>query len=145
LGRTGYEGVWRDCDCVEGQRDHQFQHFEGRPQGVFDHKGQEYFPDGKNEEFGFLVPFNCNVQSVIGQSDDISPIQLHLHPVLQFCDNFIREVSVTDIDDDSAADVASERLHRHILDALDFAGYIHWEEQVHAFLVLLDEHLVGES
>lgn len=42
------------------------------------------------------------------------------------------------VDNDGAANIASKTLHRNILNALDFIGYIHWQIVVYRFPASLD-------
>ena len=132
-------------DGVESDGDDQLQQFEGGPQGVLNHEGQEHLAQGEDEKTGLLVPFAGDVESVVGQDHGLAAVELQHHAVLQLGDQFLGQVCVADGDDEGAADVASERLHRDVLDALDLAGHVHRQEQGRRLASFLHQDLVRKA
>ncbi len=131
-----------DGDGVEGDGDDELDEFEGRPESVFEEEGEEELPDGEDEELGLLFALDGDGDAVVFELDGFSAVELDDDGVLQLGDDFLGDALVADVDDQGAADVAGQRLHRHVLDALDLVGDEHGQVVVYCLPVLLEQHLV---
>jgi len=97
------------------------------------------------EKFALFIRFQSN-SDVIGDNFEwVSSIELQQNVWFQIFNDFLRDISVVNVKDDRTVYIASEVLHRDVLESFDFAGHINGQEVANRFFVLLVENIICES